>query len=136
MGFDALYLYTEDTYEVPGLPGFGHMRGRFTAEEIRGCDSYAKLFGIELIPCIQTLAHLNGLMRWPEFRQVRDCGDILLIGDERTYELIDSMLSAARDMYSTDKINIGMDEAEMTGLGEYLKRNGYSDPLRYHDKAP
>ena len=57
LGMNVLMLYTEDTYEVPGRPYFGAYRGRYTKAELKEMDAYAKLFGIELVPCIQTLAH-------------------------------------------------------------------------------
>ena len=44
MGYDSMMLYTEDTYELPGYPYFGHMRGRFTAAELRELDDYAYRF--------------------------------------------------------------------------------------------
>ena len=59
MGLEWFLLYTEDTYEVKGYPYFGALRGRYTEEEIRECDAYAALFGVEMIPCIQALAHLQ-----------------------------------------------------------------------------
>ena len=59
MGYNSMMLYTEDTYEIPGYKYFGYMRGRFSAEELKELDGYADSFGIELIPCIQTLAHLD-----------------------------------------------------------------------------
>ena len=45
MGYDSLMLYTEDTYEVPGYPYFGHMRGRFSEKELKEIDDYAFSFG-------------------------------------------------------------------------------------------
>ena len=59
LGYSELQLYTEDTYEVEGEPYFGYLRGRYSRAELREIDAYAKLFGIELVPCIQTLAHLR-----------------------------------------------------------------------------
>lgn len=94
MGHNTLQLYTEDTYEIEGYPYFGYLRGRFTGEELRECDDYAALLGIELVPCIQTLAHLNAALRWSAFREVHDCNDILLAGEEKTYALIESMLAS------------------------------------------
>ena len=35
MGFNALMLYTEDTYELPEFPYFGHLRGRYTKAELK-----------------------------------------------------------------------------------------------------
>ena len=33
MGYNTVFLYTEDTYEVDGEPYFGYMRGRYTKED-------------------------------------------------------------------------------------------------------
>ena len=67
MGYNFLMLYTEDTYEVNNEPYFGHMRGRYSKEELKDLDSYAASRGMTLMPCIQTLAHLNGLMQWKRY---------------------------------------------------------------------
>lgn len=42
--------------------------GRYSREELKALDSYAANKGMELIPCIQTLAHLNAIKRWPAYR--------------------------------------------------------------------
>ena len=63
MGYNALMLYTEDTYEIFVEPYFGYGRGRYSVQELRELDDYAAAHGVELIPCIQTIAHLNTLKR-------------------------------------------------------------------------
>ncbi len=125
LGYDSMMLYTEDTYEVPGYPYFGHMRGRFTEKELKELDDYAFSFGIEIIPCIQTLAHLSTAIRWPGLRGFSDTGDILLAGDERTYDFIKAILETCKRCFRSRRVNLGMDEAHNLGLGSYLKRNGY-----------
>ena len=70
LGYNTLMLYTEDTYEVDNQPYFGYLRGRYSKEELREIDSYAFEKGIELIPAIQTLAHLNNIFRWRPYRQI------------------------------------------------------------------
>lgn len=125
MGLDTLMLYTEDTYEVPEYPYFGYMRGRYSAQELKEMDDYAASYGIELIPCIQTLAHLDAALRWPCFDEIRDFNNILLCGEEKTYTFIEAMIRACRNCFRTKRIHIGMDEAHMMGLGKYLDRNGY-----------
>lgn len=124
LGYSRLFLYTEDTYEVEGYPYFGALRGRYKKEEIRECDAYAALFGIEMIPCIQTLAHLRTTLRWPAMMEYRDDEDILIAGEEKTYQLIEAMLKASRDMYRSKKIHLGMDEAFYLGYGNYRRKNG------------
>lgn len=126
MGFTSLMLYTEDTYQMPEYPYFGYLRGGYSKEELREIDDYAAVFGIEVIPCIQTLAHLAGSLRWQEFAPITDTGDILLAGDARVYELIDCMLKTQRECFPRcHRIHIGMDEAVLLGAGQYLNRNGY-----------
>ena len=71
MGMNVLMLYTEDTYEVPGELYFGSYRGRYTKAEIQEMDAYASMFGIELVPCIQTLAHLHNALKWPGKNEIQ-----------------------------------------------------------------
>ena len=127
MGYTTLMLYTEDTYEVDNQPYFGYMRGRYSQEELKEIDRFAGENDIELIPCIQTLAHLNAIVHWPVYEKITDCNDILLAEDERTYELIDHMFATLEKCYSTRLVNIGLDEAFMVGLGKYLRIHSYEN---------
>ncbi len=127
MGYNMLQLYTEDTYEVENEPYFGHMRGRYTADEIKEIDAYCQSKGIELIPCIQSLAHYTTLFRWSEYAPIRDCNDILLIGEDRTYELLENIFSTISKNFTSRRIHIGMDEAHMVGLGRYLDKHGFEN---------
>jgi hypothetical protein len=125
MGYNSLQLYTEDTYEVDGEPLFGYLRGRFTKNELKEINAYGKTKGVELIPCIQTLAHLGCLVKWYPYSDYCDCDNILLIDDDRTYALIEKMFKTARECFDSKYINIGMDEAHFVGLGKYLNKHGY-----------
>ena len=127
LGYNTLLLYTEDTYEVNDNPYFGYMRGRYTKEELKEIDRYALSKGMELIPCIQTLAHLNAIIRWPEYNSHVDTDDIMLAGDERVYELIEKMFETVSECFTSRMINIGMDEAHMIGRGKYYDLHGDAD---------
>ena len=123
MGYNCLFLYAEDTYEIEGEPYFGYMRGRYTAEEMREMDAFATEIGIEVIPCIQTLAHLTPISRWQQYPM--DTDDILMVDDEGTYELIDHMFTSLSKCFKTKRIHVGMDEAHMLGSGKHLDKYGY-----------
>lgn len=123
MGYDCVMLYTEDTYEVDGEPYFGYMRGRYSKAEMKEIDAFARGLGMTVIPCIQTLAHLNATLRWGKVPV--DCNDILLTDDDRTYELIDHMFATLSECFESRKIHIGMDEAHMLGRGKHLDIHGY-----------
>ncbi|WP_276357122.1 beta-N-acetylhexosaminidase [Cohnella caldifontis] len=125
MGLNRLMLYTEDTFEIDDYPYFGYMRGRYTREEMKACDDYAASLGIELVPCIQTLAHLTEALKWNYAADMRDTPDILLAGSDKTYAFIRDMIRAASEPLRSRTIHIGMDEAHQLGLGRYLDQNGY-----------
>ena len=128
MGYNALMLYTEDTFVVDNEPMFGYLRGSYTHEELMTIVSYGEEKGIEVIPCIQTLAHLNAIFKWNlEYGKINDYNDILLIGDERTYQLIENIFKTIRKCFKSNRVHIGMDEAHMVGLGKYLDKHGYQN---------
>lgn len=127
MGYNVLELCTDDTYKIEEEPYFGYLRGSYTKDEIREMDAYAKEHGVELIPCIQTLAHLTNLVKLPEYSGIVDVNDILLIDEPRTYELVERMFASLADLYTTRNVNIGFDEAHMVGLGKYLDKHGYTN---------
>ncbi len=127
MGYNFIMLYTEDTYEIPEEPYFGHFRGRYTQAELKDFVSFCEGLGIEVIPCIQTLAHLQCLFRWPRFQRIHDCNDILLAECDETYELIDKMFQSVKECFKSDIIHVGLDEAHMLGLGKYRDIHGFQD---------
>ncbi len=122
MGYNCVMLYTEDTYEVEGEPFFGYMRGRYTMDELRELDEYAADMGIELIPCIQCLAHYTAFVHWKQVPV--DIDDTLMVGEERTYEFIENTVKTVRKCFKTNRIHIGMDEAWKLGRGQYHNKNG------------
>ena len=130
MGYNGVMLYTEDTYEVDGYPWFGYRRGRYSKEELKYLDQVACSLGLEMIPCIQTLAHLKTALRWSWTDGMRDNPDILLIGEERTYHFIEAMFKTLRESCSSKHIHIGMDEAHDVGRGAYLDKNGWQDRFK------
>lgn len=130
MGYDTLMLYTEDTYEVENQPLFGYMRGRYSVDEMKEMVEYADSKGVEMIPCIQTLAHLPRIFQWPVYNDIKDIDDILMIDDDRTYALVEDMFKTLRKCYKTDLIHIGMDEAFSVGLGKHLREFGYEDRFK------
>lgn len=125
MGHNRCMLYTEDTYEVDGYKYFGYMRGRYSKTELKEIDDYADSLGIEVIPCIQTLAHLKQTLRWGYGEGMKDTHDVLLVGEEKTYKFIEAMISSLRECFRSENIHIGMDEAFDLGRGQYLTKNGH-----------
>lgn len=126
LGYDSIRIYLEDLFEIVDETYFGHFRGRYSIEEIKSIVNYASIFGIKVIPCIQTLAHLKALKRWSVYSNLFDIDDILLVDNKETYSLIEKMIKSIKVMFNSDVINIGMDEAHNLGRGHYLDTHQYT----------
>lgn len=124
LGLNLMMLYTEDTYTVPEAPYLGYLRGRYTEKELREMDDYAAESGVELVPCVQTLAHLEQFLQWDVNRDIKDNECVLMIDEPKTYAWIRAALTALRRCFRTNRIHIGMDEAHGVGLGEYYQKHG------------
>ena len=133
MGMNALMLYTEDVFELEGYPLFGYMRGRYSLEELRQIDDYAAQMGIECIPCIQTLGHMEQYLKWAQTASLQDTDSIMLVDDPRTYDLVEAMVKFMRSAFRSKRIHIGMDESNAFAFGRYMKL--FADPAGYGHKA-
>ena len=127
LGMNLLMLYTEDTFEVPEYPAFGYLRGGYTQAELRGLDAYAAALGVELVPCIQTLAHLAQFLQWRDAAPLCDLPDVLLADEPQTYAFIEAEIRAVSSCMRSRRIHIGMDEAHGVGLGRYYAIHGPTD---------
>lgn len=125
LGYESIQLYTEDTLKVAEEEYMGYGRGAYECKEIKEIDTFAMQFGIEVIPCIECLAHLNQLCIYTRYSMMMDCNDILMVGAPRTYEFIENIFKTIATNFSSRKVNVGMDEASMLGRGGYLEKNGY-----------
>ncbi len=135
-GYNMIQLYTEDTYEIKDEPYFGYMRGRYSTNELKYIVSECEKIGMEVIPCIQTLGHLSQLLRWEDtgdthgpYGEIKNDGSTLLVGEEKTYKLIEKMLKTARECFTSRYIHVGMDEAHGVELGRYIGKHGYRNGL-------
>ncbi len=127
LGFDSLMLYMEDVYEIPEYQYFGYRRGRYTKAELKEIDDYGYQMGIEIVPSIQTLGHMEQYLKWKEAGEIRENNNVLLCGEEKSYTFIDRSLSVISECFRSRRINLGCDEAGGIGCGNYLRDNPYRD---------
>lgn len=124
-GFNTAMLYTKDTYRLPDEEYFGYLRGAYSEEEIRQVDDHAAALGIELVPCIQALGHLEPVLRWPAYSNVRDTISVLRVDKEETYTLVAKMLDFWSGTLRSKRIHLGMDESFGLGRGRFMDANGF-----------
>lgn len=134
LGLNMVMLYTEDIYEMPEYPMFGYMRGRYTKAELKEIDGYAYELGIEIIPCIQTLGHLQQYMKWAEAAPIKGGPSTLLPDEEKTYEFIECEIKTVRECFRSNRIHIGMDEAGAINMGRHYQIHGFEPNLEIFNR--
>ena len=127
LGYNTLYLEISINYEIKEEPFFAYMRPRYSVEEMKEIDSYGKEHNITVIPIIQTLAHLKPIFKWRDYRNIEDKDGILLVGEPRTYVLIENMIKTLSECFSSKVIHLSMDEAFSLGRGKYYDLHGDCD---------
>ncbi|MCQ2742891.1 MAG: beta-N-acetylhexosaminidase [Bacilli bacterium] len=131
MGLNRFMLYTEDTYEMKDEPYFGYLRGRYTKDEIKEIVEYATELGVDVVPCIQTLGHLNSAIKWAPYSVLADTGFTLNVENEAIYPFIEKMIKTCREYYSSKYIHIGMDEAIDLGFTAFMNEHRLIDKKAY-----
>ena len=129
LGINQLALYTEDTYQVEGHPLVGYLRGPYTRAELSRLARFAAHFGIEMFPCIQTLAHLEQVLQYRKrYNPIRDTNSVLLVNAPETRDFVAALLDSASAPYPSRKIHIGMDEPWDLGRGMAFRVGQKNDP--------
>ena len=123
-GYGQLLLYCEDTYELEDEPLFGAYRGPYTKEELREIDDYAAALGIEVIGCIQTLGHLEQILKYKAYAGICDTERIMLVDSPETERLMAKMIGFWSEALRSRRIHIGMDEAHGLGRGRHQTLHG------------
>ena len=134
MGYNMAMIYVKDAYQLPGEPYFGYMRGAYSLEEMQEVDSYARKLHIEMVASIQALGHVEPVLRWDAYNQVKDTADVLLVDEPKTYELLDKIISFWSQALSSRRIHLGMDETQTLGRGKFLDKNGYENPFFIYNR--
>jgi len=134
MGYNMAMLYTKDAYQLPGEPYFGYMRGAYSLKEIRELDAYAKKLQIEMIGAIQVLGHLEPILRWSAYGEVRDTSSAIMVDKPESYELIEKMIGFWSEALTSRRIHLGMDECHDLGRGRYMDRHGYESQFSLYNR--
>ena len=128
MGINMMLLYIEDNYEIPSRKFFGYMRSRYTYDELKAIDDYGYDYGIEVIPCMQTLGHLEKYLVWPDSADVKETDRELNVDTDATYTFIEEMIRSSSAPFRSKRIHIGMDEVWGLGRGRHsIKKYGLRD---------
>ena len=122
---NSLQLYIEHTFPFKELGNHIEKTGYLTPEEIKELDDYCYENFIEFIPSIATFGHLYELLEREEYRELREIEDFeenqifwrermahhtIDPTNEKSIEVIKSLLDQFMPLFRTDKFNICCDE--------------------------
>ncbi len=115
-GYNYMTLYIEDLLEIPSYSQYGYLRGQLLDSEVRELVDFAKSLDYELIPAIQTLAHLEHFLNWEASSAIRGTNNVLRVKAPRTYHFLSQLIAKVQMLFNCEIINIGMDEAFELGF--------------------
>lgn len=120
-GYTYVNLYMEDLFTLEEYPTFGYLRGRYSDCEIREIVAYCESINIEVFPAIQTLGHLEHFLRWNQSQNLKDTDQVLNVKSNEVRTFLEVLVNKCRSLFSSKKINVGMDEAFDLGQGSLLR---------------
>lgn len=120
-GYTYINLYIEDLLTLEDYPQFGYLRGRYSDDEIKDIVTHCNQLELEVYPAIQTLGHFEHFLRWEESNKLRDTGQVLNVLAVETKIFLEALIKKCSELFSSNKINIGMDEAFDLGQGAVLR---------------
>jgi hexosaminidase len=114
----------EDKFAYPSHPEIG-APGAFTMEEMKEFTRYAKQYHIQLVPLVQGLGHVSFILKWPQYRNLREIEssnfEFCPLKDESYALLNDLWKDAMEATPGSEYIHIGSDETYELGECEQCR---------------
>lgn len=132
---NQLQLYTEHTFAYAGHEDVWRDASPFTPDEIRALDRFCRARGIELVPNQQSFGHMH---RWLKHARYRDLAEVpagvdhafsierepysLDLSDPRAWALLDDLYDQLLPCFTSQLVNVGLDETFDLGQGRAHER--------------
>ncbi|MHB8719222.1 MAG: family 20 glycosylhydrolase [Candidatus Dormibacteria bacterium] len=122
---NAYFIYLEDGFHFSSHPDIGAHRDRLTADDVREVVAYASTRHVRIIPIIETLGHMEGILGVESLRHLREGDDetgrrVLNPMHPDSLALVDDMIGDIVACFEDPIVGVGGDET--FGLGEGRSR--------------
>ena len=122
-GYNAVFLYLEAAIKVECTPFFNEEE-TYTPDEIREIVAYGNEKGIDIIPGLENLAHIENFLRHPELAYLSECkdaavdgrgiragmGDCACVSNPDAMAFFDTYYSQVISLFTSPYVHAGMDE--------------------------
>jgi len=124
LGVNTLLIEYEDKFPWAKHP-FIQAEGAFTSDELRKFLVRARQLGIQCIPLVQTLAHLEFALSHDELAHLREMPDIfthICPANPQAIQFVHDMIDEVLAYHQDDEMfHLGADEAHYTGTNPLTK---------------
>ncbi len=121
---NALMLYVEHTFRFRRHPQIGRGDSPLDAQTIRALDDYAARQHVELIPCLQSLGHMDHILTLPRYRELAETemGWTIAPTHPGARELIEDLYDEFLPNFRSKRMNANCDEPWDLGRGQSKAR--------------
>jgi hypothetical protein len=122
---NALMLYVEHTFRFRRHPLIGKGASPLDAETLRELDDHAAAQHVELIPCLQSLGHMDHILTLPRYRELAETemGWTIAPTHPGSRELIEDLYDEFLPNFRSRRMNANCDEPWDLGLGQSKERS-------------
>lgn len=122
-GYNTVFLYLEATVKVACVPFFNDDES-YTPDEIREIVAYGNERGIDIIPALENLAHMENFFRHKELEDLSECkdadvdgrgirsgrGDCICSNNPKAIEFFDTYYRQVMELFTSQYVHAGLDE--------------------------
>lgn len=127
---NVLMLYVEHTFDFRRHPEIGRGASPLDAESMLALDTYAADRGVELIPCLQSLGHMERLLSIDRYARLAESDRHWSVSPSHpgTYTLLAELYDEFLPLFASNRFNANCDEPFDLGQGLSAARRPASKP--------
>jgi len=121
---NVLMLYIEHTFDFRGHPEIGKGSSPLDAETMLELDAYAADRGVELIPCLQSLGHMEQVLSIDRYAHLAESDRHWSVSPSQpeTYTLLKELYDEFLPLFGSSRFNANCDEPFDLGRGQSAAR--------------
>ncbi len=129
---NVLMLYVEHTFDFRRHPEIGRDASPLKAETLLALDAYAVDRGVELIPCLQSLGHMEQLLSIDRYAHLAESDRHWSVSPSHpgTYTLLAELYDEFLPLFGSSRFNANCDEPFDLGRGRSALRTPNRTPGR------
>ena len=129
---NVLMLYVEHTFAFREHPAIGEGASPLDAETVLAVDAYAADRGVELVPCLQSLGHMEHVLSLERYAKLAESDRRWSVTPSRpeTYRFLEALYDEFLPLFRSKRFNANCDEPFDLGRGQSAELAPHKTPGR------